>query len=53
MGDAVAIALVEVTWPATGIVQVFESLELDRAYRLRESVLLATEVALSRFDLSP
>ncbi len=53
LGDAVAIALVEVTWPATGIVQVFESLELDRAYRLRESVLLATEVALSRFDLPP
>ena len=53
LGDAVAIALVEVTWPATGIVQVFESLELDRAYRLRESVLLATEVALSRCDLPP
>ena len=53
LGDAVAIAHVEVTWPATGIRQIFGKLELDRAYRLRESAPLATEMRLTPFDLSP
>ena len=53
LGDAAAVVLVEVTWPATGQVQRFEGLFRDRAYRLRESEPAAQPVARRRFDLSP
>ncbi len=53
LGDAVAVVLVEVTWPATGEVQRFEGLQRDRAYRLRESQPAPQPLAVRRFDLSP
>ncbi|HMO66812.1 MAG TPA: ASPIC/UnbV domain-containing protein, partial [Verrucomicrobiota bacterium] len=36
LGDAKAIRRVEVFWPATGIRQTLEGIEMDRFYRVRE-----------------
>jgi hypothetical protein len=36
LGPAPSISRLKVTWPASGLVQAFEKLEVDRAYHLRE-----------------
>ena len=53
LGDAAEIKLVEITWPGSSKQQRFESLEMDRAYRLLEGDPAAQGVALRRFALSP
>ena len=36
LGDATSIRAIEVRWPTTGLVQRFDDVEPDRAYRVRE-----------------
>jgi hypothetical protein len=52
LGDAASVEEVAVTWPGTGKVQVFESIEMDRAYRLVEDRLEAEAVELPRLELA-
>ena len=49
LGDAVAVELVELTWPATNEVQSWRGLAPDKAYRLREGEAEAIEVPLPSF----
>ena len=53
LGNAIAISAVEVTWPATGIVQKITNLELQHAYRIREGDAQAVPMGHRRieFDL--
>jgi hypothetical protein len=46
LGDAIAVLEVQVVWPASGLVQRFSGLELDRTYRLSEGT--DTPVLLKR-----
>ncbi len=36
LGQATAVETVEITWPATGIIDTYANVEMDRTYRLRE-----------------
>ena len=42
LGQATAVDTVEITWPATGTIDTYTNVEMDRTYRLREgdSVLI-------------
>jgi hypothetical protein len=53
LGDATSITSVEVHWPTSGIRQVFEGLQLDRAYQLKEgdSTSVALHLKPLEFDL--
>lgn len=51
LGDAEAIERVEVTWPGSGEVQLFDGLELDRTYRLRQSAPRAEPLPVQAFAL--
>jgi hypothetical protein len=55
LGQATAIASVEISWPATGKTQKVTGLELDHFYRIREDDPHATQLDLPKlaFDLSP
>ena len=52
LGDAAAIAALEVAWPATGQRQVFKGLELDRRYRIREGSQAPEPITRRAFTLS-
>lgn len=54
LGNATGIQSVEVSWPASGLKQVFSGLERNRAYHLREGDDQAVELKLPplNFDLS-
>ncbi len=49
LGQASAIARVEIFWPVTGKTQVIRGLELDRCYAIREGEDTAREIALKSF----
>ena len=51
LGDAVAIERVEVRWPSTGASQVFEGLEPERFYELREGDPQPVPLERLRVDL--
>lgn len=53
LADATAITSVEVTWPATGLRQVFQGLEPNHSYHLKEGEPTAVAVKLNpvTFDL--
>jgi hypothetical protein len=51
LGSALSIASIEVRWPASGEVQVFQGAELDRAYRIREGEDRLIPVPLKRIAL--
>jgi FG-GAP-like repeat/ASPIC and UnbV len=51
LGDASRIEAIEVTWPATGVVQTFRDAKLDRFYRILEGEPTLTPVTIRRFDL--
>jgi hypothetical protein len=53
LGQASSIQAVEVSWPATGQIQIFKNLAMDRAYKIREGEPTALPVDLKRIDLSP
>jgi hypothetical protein len=46
LGEADAIARVEIFWPASGKTQVIDGLQRDRCYRVKEGETGATEVRL-------
>jgi len=48
LGDALAIESVEITWPATGRVQVLKDLALDHFYKIREDDAAATPWPLKK-----
>jgi FG-GAP-like repeat/ASPIC and UnbV len=50
LGESTRIAAVEVTWPATGLVQKLDGLQIDRRYRVREGEK-ALRVERPRFRL--
>jgi len=50
LGNATAITGVEISWPASGIVQRLTGFSLDRAYRITESVTGPVAMDLKRFD---
>ena len=52
LGRAEAIELVEVRWPATGEVERFAGVGLDRVWRLREGAGRAELLARGEFDLT-
>jgi hypothetical protein len=52
LGDATAIASIEVFWPVTGKTQVFTSPPLDRFYALREDSATLEELHLPKFQFS-
>jgi hypothetical protein len=52
LGRAEAIELVEVRWPATGAVERFAGVGLDRVWRLREGAGRAELLARGEFDLT-
>jgi hypothetical protein len=51
LGDARSIEVVEVRWPATGELQAFRNVELDRAYHLVEGEAALRPLALKRYAL--
>ena len=50
LGNAKAITSVEVTWPATGVRQVFQGLERDQTYHLKEGNSTAVAIQLKRTE---
>ena len=55
LGAAMAIEAIEVTWPATGEVQVFRDIAMDRVYRVVEGdpSLAPVQVKVLSFQGSP
>jgi hypothetical protein len=53
LGQATDIREVRVTWPATGEVQIFKDVEMDRAYRVSEDDPALAPMPLKRLRLSP
>ena len=51
LGQAEAIEFAEITWPASGDVQTFRDIAMDRAYRIREGSDELVPVHLKQFDL--
>ena len=51
LGAATEVRRVEVFWPATGRTEVFEGIEADRAYRLREDSAAAEAIVLKAYHL--
>jgi hypothetical protein len=51
LGDATAIARVEIFWPATGRTQALAGFEPDHAYKVREDAAAAIPVTLHSFAL--
>jgi hypothetical protein len=49
LGKATVISRVEVFWPVTGVTQVFEGLEINRLYHIREGTAEAARVELRSF----
>ncbi len=49
LGEARAVARVEIFWPVTGKTQVIEGLEINRSYRVREGETIAREVERRTF----
>jgi FG-GAP-like repeat/ASPIC and UnbV len=52
LGQAQSIRAIEVTWPATGKVQVFKDLAMDQFYKIREGDAQATPWKLKSFKLA-
>lgn len=52
LGQVLAIESVEVTWPASGTIDRFAGVELDRVYRLREGDSSLSPVTVDRFRLA-
>jgi hypothetical protein len=52
LGNASAIAEVEIYWPASGTRQVLTGLELDHCYRVREDAATASNWDLKRFEFA-
>ena len=52
LGQARRIEFVEVTWPATGAVQVFEEVAMDQVLRIREGDAAPSPLPLQRFVLA-
>jgi len=52
LGNATGIQRVELYWPTSGLRQTVKALELDRAYRIREGELDATELQLPRVSFN-
>jgi hypothetical protein len=50
LGDATAIAAVEIRWPGSGTLQTLTGLEPDRCYRIREDAKVAELVPLKTFS---
>ncbi len=53
LGRATRIREVGITWPATGQVQVFKEVEMDRAYRVREGHPVLMPMPFKRLRMSP
>ena len=51
LGQAEAIEFAEITWPASGDVQLFRNIAMDRVYRIREGSDEPVPVHLKQFDL--
>ncbi|MFQ5876311.1 MAG: FG-GAP-like repeat-containing protein [Acidobacteriota bacterium] len=49
LGAAAAIAHIEVTWPASGVRQVFRDVAMDRAYRVVETATELEPLEVTRF----
>lgn len=52
LGHAVELIFIEITWPATQMVQIWRGVAFDKAYRLREGDETVTEVELPRLSFS-
>ncbi len=50
LGQASAVTQVEVRWPTSGTVQVFNGLAMDRSYRIREGAAKPTPVVRKTFS---
>ncbi len=53
LGQATDIREVRVTWPAAGEVQIFEDVEMDRAFRVSEGDPALAPMPLKRLRMSP
>jgi hypothetical protein len=51
LGDATSIVAIEVSWPATGKVQIFRDAEPDRVYRIIEGEDRLSVIPVSTFKL--
>lgn len=51
LGDATAIAAVEIKWPGSGTIQKLSDLKLNQSYQIREGEALPTKLALHRVHL--
>ncbi len=52
LGNADEVSWIRVTWPGSGATQTFESVQLDRVYKIVEGSPELIEVAVTRFDLA-
>jgi hypothetical protein len=52
LGDATAIRAITITWPASGRVDVYTDVELDRMWRIREGAAAPEPIQLRTFDLA-
>jgi len=53
LGQATAIRFIEITWPASGEVQVFNNVDMDQILHIREGDSLPVVFEFKSFDLSP
>lgn len=53
LGDAMAIREIEITWPVSGTVQMFEEVQMDQILLIREGEAAPIRLELRQFDLSP
>jgi len=53
LGQATSIRAIEIIWPTTGTIQIFEHIAMDQMLKIREGDPVPVPIKLKRFDLSP